>query len=389
MWSGQPYLDCPFDDVLVLDEAQARSVQLRKALAALAEANFAPVSVNQHVAALALILDEGWIDYEVAELKEVLEEAIGSSQIMVDQLGRVAATRSPNSSLAVVRARDGVTRSLGSLQDTSVPRETPCSRWSAERMATHPLLSPFKESRIALRAHQGLRGAINELVYHNVRLAANGTRHYTRMTGATDREDYLQEAILGVIRAAEKFDPSRGLRFSTYATAWIGQSSARAAANISRTIRLPVHVVAEAGPVLKFVAAYRERWDLDPLHHEVVEGTGLPGGQVAEALELPEVVSDLRSPEAVRAVKESAKSEVSQDESEDALLRRELRGVMFELLTATQRYVIAERFGFDDRPERTLDEVARDLGLTRERVRQIQSRSVEALRMARSRLWLP
>jgi len=169
------------------------------------------------------------------------------------------------------------------------------SHYSPDALTGHELLSQMAEVRLAVRAHDGDTAARNELVVHNVRLAAHNARAHHMSDGAMDRDDYLQEAMLGLLRAGEKFDAEKGVRFSTYATWWVRQATSRAAADRGRVIRIPVHMVDKLRPILAFRAKYKELCGLDPSVGEISQHFKLDRQEVNDLLALPFQVESLDS----------------------------------------------------------------------------------------------
>ncbi len=246
-----------------------------------------------------------------------------------------------------------------------------------------PLLTADEEKFFARKALKGDGAARKRMIESNLRLVVKISRRY--LNRGLSLLDLIEEGNLGLIRAVEKFDPERGFRFSTYATWWIRQTIERAIMNQTRTIRLPIHVVKELNIYLRAARELTQKLDHEPSAEEIAALVDRPVEDVKRMLGLNERVTSVDvplGPDSDRSLLDTIADHQVSDPAEllqDEDMRASI-GEWLEELTEKQREVISRRFGLAGFEGATLEEVGREIGLTRERVRQIQ---VEALRRLR------
>jgi RNA polymerase primary sigma factor len=245
-----------------------------------------------------------------------------------------------------------------------------------------PLLTPAEERELARRKDEGDEQAKKKLIESNLRLVMSITRNYTK--AGVPLLDLIQEGNLGLIRAVEKFDYKMGYKLSTYATWWIRQAVTRALADQGRTIRLPVHVADQVRRLMRGRRQLAQKLNREPTEEELVKESGFTPERVRELLDLVEDPVSLETPvgdgESNYAdLIEDVNSDRPDDTTANKLRRTELAEAML-LLNPRMRRVLALRFGLDGQPAQTLEEVGAGLGITRERVRQLESRALRELR---------
>ena len=245
-----------------------------------------------------------------------------------------------------------------------------------------PLLTAEEEVHFARRALKGCEASRKRMIVSNLRLVVKIARRYNNRGLAL--LDLIEEGNLGLIRAVEKFDPERGFRFSTYATWWIRQTIERAIMNQTRTIRLPIHVVKELNVYLR---AAREL-DHEPTAEDIALHLDKPIDEVSKMLRLNERISSVDTPiggendKALLDILADDNESSPEDELQDSNIKQNIVSWLQEL-NAKQREVLARRFGLMGYEPSTLEDVGAEIGLTRERVRQIQ---VEGLRRLKDML---
>jgi RNA polymerase primary sigma factor len=244
----------------------------------------------------------------------------------------------------------------------------------------YPLLTAAEEVDLAQRIEKGDLAAKERLINSNLRLVIKFARRY--QGHGLDLGDIVQEAMLGLIRAAEKFDWRRGYKFSTYAVLWIKQSIQRGLDNSGRAVRIPAHIAQRERTVNRITAELTTRLDREPTDEEVAKEAKLPLDEVMATRDLTRVTTSLDTPVGDG---DTTFGELHTEETaplEDEVLEREQEKAVdaaLAKLPEKERRIIKARFGTGGRPERALREAAREVGVTQEQARRLEERALARL----------
>ncbi|KZY63764.1 RNA polymerase sigma factor RpoS [Oleiphilus sp. HI0071] len=270
-----------------------------------------------------------------------------------------------------------------SSRESSAPRQLDATQMYLNEIGFSPLLSAEEEVHFARLAQKGDEAGRKRMIESNLRLVVKIARRYVNR-GLT-LLDLIEEGNLGLIRAVEKFDPERGFRFSTYATWWIRQTIERAIMNQTRTIRLPIHVVKELNLYLRAARELTQKLDHEPSAEEIADLLDKPVADVKKMLGLNERVASVDTPIGVNGDKSLLDTVADESAADPAeiLQDNDLQGSIdgwLDQLSGKQQEVLSRRFGLRGYKMSTLEEVGSEIGLTRERVRQIQVEALKRLR---------
>lgn len=246
-----------------------------------------------------------------------------------------------------------------------------------------PLLTPEEEIELATRMEQGDDEARKRLSEANLRLVVSIAKRYVGR--GMQFLDLIQEGNLGLIKAVEKFDHTKGFKFSTYATWWIRQAITRAIADQARTIRIPVHMVETINKVKKVTSQLLHKNGHDPSADEIAAELDMPVDKVREIMRVAQEPVSLETP--IGEEEDSHLGDFIPDDDAPApaeaashtLLKEQLSDVL-STLTPREEKVLRLRFGLEDGRSRTLEEVGKEFNVTRERIRQIEAKALRKLR---------
>jgi RNA polymerase nonessential primary-like sigma factor len=305
----------------------------------------------------------------IAEEENAIFATADVSEVMDAETTKGKATRKPKSKQTKSSASD----------EDAYEQHLDATQLYLNEIGFSPLLSAEEEVYFARKALRGCEASRKRMIESNLRLVVKISRRYVNRGLAL--LDLIEEGNLGLIRAVEKFDPERGFRFSTYATWWIRQTIERAIMNQTRTIRLPIHVVKEMNVYIRAARELSQKLDHEPTAEDIANLVEKPVADVEKMLALNERVTSMDTPIGSSTGKTVIDTVADQHVSDPSEILQEkdltssLDGWLDEL-SEKQREVIARRFGLRGYETSTLEQVGSEIGLTRERVRQIQ---VEAL----------
>lgn len=379
-----PPLDAHFDD----PQAEPQRGPLVRALVGgLIQGSLVPLGRKDLLYKVREQCDRAWADISNAEIMDAtldLEEAGEIGVDLVDRFHGIPRVSGLLDSLPHVAAAAKAAATLADLATPPPIRDSGYQPAAPQEVFKTPVLSAEREREVAYRVARGDLEAKDRLVSANTRLVASIVRSYGALaTPSFDRGDLFQEGCLGLIRAAEKFDPDRGFKFSTYATWWVRQAIARGAADRARTIRIPVHVVDELNKLNRARRKLHDALGREPVAEEIAEVTGADPHEVILILRASRAPISLDRPmgepgEVLADSLEDTGAESPLETAVEAVTRDELTHAL-STLSEREREVLELRFGLNGQPESTLDEVGRAFGLTRERIRQIQDQAIKKL----------
>ena len=257
------------------------------------------------------------------------------------------------------------------------------TRFYLKEISKIPLLTYEEEKKLALRIKDGDQKAVDTLVEHNLRLVVSIAKHYTGC--GLSLLDLIQEGNVGLIEAAKKYDVDKGFRFSTYATWWVRQKIGRALSDQSRSIRVPAHIAELVSKIKKIMGTMTQELGRTPTEEEIAKKLNVEVDKVKVALDMSQSVSSLDVP--VGEDEETTIGDLQADPSVKNLManlideaNRQIIETVFATLNEREANVLRLRFGMNVNHAYTLEEVGNELGITRERVRQIETRALRKMR---------
>ena len=319
--------------------------------------------------------DELIVDEAITELVEADVDDVSDEELVADvapDFGDEDAFPSYQRSKHIAKAMDATQMYLGEI-------------------GFSPLLSAEEEVHYSTLALKGDVQARKTMIESNLRLVVKIARRY--LNRGLPLLDLIEEGNIGLMKSVEKFDPTRGFRFSTYATWWIRQTIERAIMNQTRTIRLPIHVVKELNVYLRAARQLTQKLDHEPSPEDIAEMLDKPLEEVQKLLGLNDKVSSVDTPigyDEGKSLLDTLADENSLNPAElltDEDLNIHLESLL-DQLTENQQEVLARRFGLRGFEKSTLEEVGKEIDLTRERVRQIQVEALKSLRVLLERFGL-
>ena len=286
--------------------------------------------------------------------------------------------------VAAIEAEEDTTLELDDLPALveQIPLDDPVKIYLRDIQRT-PLLNAEEEKALARKVEQGDRAARNKMIEANLRLVVKIAKRY--LNRGLPFLDLIEEGNLGLMKAVERFSLEKECRFSTYATWWIRQSIERALVNQSRTIRLPVHVSDDISRMLKVSRQMSQELHREPTVQELSETMQIKPMHVRRLMILLKRTCSIDTPIGegndfflVDTIEDS--SAVSPSELLENINRYELIAEHFDKLSESEKTILGLRFGLDDQDPQTLDTIGQSFGVTRERIRQIEAKSLEKLK---------
>jgi RNA polymerase primary sigma factor len=370
--------DLQIDEVkdLIAKGKEAGFLTTEDITGALATTELAP---EQMEAVLGAVNDEG---IEVVDTSKDAEEDFQSDALARKEDELAARSAGTGDPVKMYLKSIGRVPLLTAIEEVDLSKKVEAGLFAAEKMATEKRVSPSLRRDLEQIIREGA-AAKDKLVEANLRLVVSIAKRYVGRGMLF--LDVIQEGNLGLIRAVEKFDYTKGYKFSTYATWWIRQAITRAIADQARTIRIPVHMVETINKVVRVQRQLLQDLGREPTMEEIGKEVDLPPEKVEEVLKIAQDPVSLETPIGEEGDShlgdfiEDSDAVVPVDAASFIMMQEQLESVLHSL-TDREKKVVQLRFGLTDGHPRTLEEVGREFGVTRERIRQIESKTLSKLR---------
>ena len=370
--------DLQIDEVkdLIAKGKEAGFLTTEDITGALATTELAP---EQMEAVLGAVNDEG---IEVVDTSKDAEEDFQSDALARKEDELAARSAGTGDPVKMYLKSIGRVPLLTAIEEVDLSKKVEAGLFAAEKMATEKRVSPSLRRDLEQIIREGA-AAKDKLVEANLRLVVSIAKRYVGRGMLF--LDVIQEGNLGLIRAVEKFDYTKGYKFSTYATWWIRQAITRAIADQARTIRIPVHMVETINKVVRVQRQLLQDLGREPTMEEIGKEVDLPAEKVEEVLKIAQDPVSLETPIGEEGDShlgdfiEDSDAVVPVDAASFIMMQEQLESVLHSL-TDREKKVVQLRFGLTDGHPRTLEEVGREFGVTRERIRQIESKTLSKLR---------
>ncbi|NKB36728.1 MAG: RNA polymerase sigma factor RpoS [Gammaproteobacteria bacterium] len=317
----------------------------------------------------------------ISDAQKDIEDEFDATEVESDELLNNTVTEADDSDEQVTPEKPPVKYAKSSANLSA--GELDATRLYLNEIGFSPLLTAEEEVYFSRKALAGDESARKRMIESNLRLVVKIARRY--MNRGLALLDLIEEGNLGLIRAVEKFDPEKGFRFSTYATWWIRQTIERGLMNQTRTVRLPIHVVKEINIYLRAARKLSQTLDREPSPEDVAEMLDRPIAEVKRMLGLNERTASVDAPSSRHSEKSLLDSIPDEQNTDPSLLLQNSDvqrhvDIWLNQLSEKQCAVVERRFGLHGREVSTLEEIGSELGVTRERVRQIQIEAIKRLR---------
>src|SRR3989338_1449763 len=321
------------------------------------------------------------VEKNIQEL-ELLYDKLDEADIRVVETKEFLAIKSPKPS------EDEINRALNLEYDDTVTSDS--VQMYLREIGKTALLKGEEEKELAKRTEKGDIEARNKLIQANLRLVVSIAKRYVGRSANLTLLDLIQEGNIGLSRAVDKFDYRRGFKFSTYATWWIRQAITRALADQARTIRIPVHMVETISKYTQTKRKLTQELGRLPLAEEIANEMGSDVSKINYIQKISQDVISLENPIDESESEGITLSDFIKDDqsltpeqlANQTLLRNQLREIINDLSPREQK-ILSMRFGFEDNVTHTLEEVGKEFGVTRERIRQIEAKALERIRQHR------